>query len=399
MVTSETSGTSIESQPHRLWVLWMMFFFQFAALGVYFTFLNVYFRQAGMSGTQIGLLSMAAGLAGVGSSVVWGYLNDRTRKPRLLISLGVLGTLIVAQFIPYVSGFWAFLVLGCLGSMMNTAPSTLVDSTTLVLLGKRREDYGRYRLGGSIGYIISGFVAGFIYDKIGLRAMFPTYGIVMLCFSISALLLPKVTTQLARRGSEGIGQMIRKPSWLLFIFVLFMTWITTNASMMFLNVALSVMGANQILIGISSTVPAIVEIPFMFFSGSLLRRYGPTRLIVVGMALMSVRFLLLGIMPAPEWAIGINILNGIAFVFFWNSAINYAFRLAPPGMAGTAQGMLTSTTSLAGVVSALLSGWLLDRLGPNGIFQFMTVLVLFALLLFITGQRLINRKATTSPQS
>jgi sugar phosphate permease len=78
-------------------------------------------------------------------------------------------------------------------------------------------------------------------------------------------------------------------------------------------------------------------------------------------------------------------LNGPAFVFFWTSAINYANSLAPKGMAGTAQGLVTSVTSLAGVVSSLLSGWLFDFLGPNGIFIVMAFLALAALILFIIG--------------
>jgi len=376
-----------EARQSKLWVLWLLFFFQYAAIGVYFTFLNVYFHEAGLSGTQIGLLNMTTALVGVGSSVVWGYLADRTGKPRLWIALGVAGSLVVNQFVPYVQGFWAYLALGCLGSMMNSAPGTLVDSTALVLLGKRREDYGRYRLGGTIGYILTALTSGFLFQRIGLRAMFPAYGVVMLGFALAALLLPPAVVRLEARSSAAFGKMLARPAWLLFITVLFLCWIATNASIMFLSVALSAMGAGQGLIGVTATAPAVLEIPFMFFSGALLRRYGSVRLMMVGMGLMMARFFLLGIMPDPSWAVLANLLNGPAFVFFWNSAVNYANQMAPPGMAGTAQGMLASTASLAGVVSSLLSGWLLDQLGPNGIFRVMAVLVLAALLLFAVGRR------------
>ena len=379
--------TSAEEPRYtRLWVLWMLFFFQYAAIGVYFTFLNVYFRQAGLSGTQTGVLNMTTALVGVGSSVIWGYLSDRTGQPRLMISLGALGALLVAQAIPYVDGFWAFLALGCLGSAMNSAPGTLTDSTAVVLLGKRREEYGRYRLGGTFGYIITALASGFLFERIGLQAMFPAYGVTMLCFALSALLLPSVAVRMESRGPNPIGKMITRPAWLLFIMVLFLCWIAANASIMFLGVSLSAMGASQSLIGIVATVPAMAEIPFMFYSGALLRRFGSVPLLIIGIVLMVIRFFLLGFMPAPEWAIAINLINGPAFVFFWNSAVNYANEMAPPGMAGTAQGMLASTASLAGVVSSLLSGWLLDQLGPNGIFQVMAVLVLVALLLFLSGR-------------
>jgi PPP family 3-phenylpropionic acid transporter len=322
---------------------------------------------------------------GVLGGVVWGYLSDRSGKPRVWIALGAFGALLVNQFIPYVNGFWAFLAISSLGSLLGSAPNTLVDSTTLVLLGKRREDYGKYRLGGSIGYIIATFISAFLFQQTGLRMIFPAYGLAMACFSITALLLPNVPVRLQSSGSREVGTMIRQRTWLLFILCIFLCWIAVNASIMFLSVTLNAMGANQTLIGLSSTIPGIVEVPFMLFSGFFLRRFGPEKLLLAGMVLMVVRFFLLGIMPSPGWAIWINMLNGPAFVFYWNSAINYANQRAPHGLAATAQGLVSSTVSLASVVSSLLSGWLFDQVGPNGIFLVMSGLCLVALGLYAGG--------------
>lgn len=377
----------------RMWPVWLLFFFQYAAIGVYFTFINVYFRNAGLSGTDIGLLNMISALVGVAGSIGWGYLSDLTSKPHIIISAGAAGALISAQFIPHVSGFWAFLLFSSLGSLMNSAPGTLVDSTTLVLLGNQREDYGRYRLGGSFGYIIATILSGFIFQRFGLQLIFPGYGIVMGSFAVAALWLPAVSIHIGSQGSKKIGMMIRQSTWLIFISCIFLCWIGVNASISFLSVSLNAMGASQSLIGIASTIPAMVEIPFMFFSGALLRRFGPVRLMALSMVLMVMRYFLLGWMPTPVWAIPINTLNGPAFVFFWNSAITYANRMAPKGMAGTAQGLIASTTNLAGVVSSLLTGWLFDQLGPNGIFVVMAFLALGALLIFTLG----NLFKKTSP--
>src|SRR5512142_2214671 len=120
----------------------MLFFFQFAAVGVYFTFLNVYYREAGLSGTQIGILNMTTSLMGMVGVVLWVYLSDRPGQTRLLIAAGAVGTLVVAQIVPLVHTFEAFLALGLIGSLMSSSTNTLVDSTTLVMLGDRREDYG-----------------------------------------------------------------------------------------------------------------------------------------------------------------------------------------------------------------------------------------------------------------
>lgn len=380
----------------KLWVIWLLFFFQFAGVGVYFGYQNIYYRSVGLSGTEIGLIGLVVALVSVASSVWWGYISDRTGQPRLLMALGAIGSLAIAQLVPLVHEFYAFLGLALVASFVYSAPATLMDSTALAMLGERREDYGKYRLGGSFGFIIASLSAGYLFDFVGLRVMFIAYAVVMLAFAGVALLLPTMPTQLTAQAKGDMGRLLRSSTWLIFSASIFLVWIGINASITFLGVALSEMGANQSLIGIMATAGAVAELPFMLFSGWFLRRYGPVRLLIVAMLLMISRFVLLGIMPTPEWAIAINAINGPAYVFFWNSAVTYANRLAPPSMSGTVQGLLVATTGLAGMLSSLLTGWLFDRLGPNGMFQVMAVVVFSALVLFVSW-RLMVRRAAASP--
>ena len=372
-------------QPGRPWAFWLLFFFQYAAVAGYYTYLNVYFRDAGLTGTQIGVLNMVTAMISVGSAVVWGFLADRTGKPRYFIAAGAVGALIAAQFIPTVHTFNAFLVIGILSAFMYSAPQTLADSTTLAWLGEKREDYARFRLGGTFGFILTGSLLGFVFDRLGLQVMFPIYGVMMGLFAFFALLLPDLTVRLESRSVGAIGAMIRTPAWILLVVCCFLTWIATNASITFMGVVLDSMGADKGLIGIASTIGAIIEIPFMMFSPYLLRRFGAARLLLVAFSLNVVRYSLLAWMPSPGWAVPINIIHGPAFVLFWNAAITLANKMAPPGMAGTAQGLLSSTMSLAGVVGALLTGVLFDRLGPHGLFTVMAVIVAVALILFGLG--------------
>lgn len=378
----------------RPWILWLLFFFQFAAVGIYFSYLNIYYRDAGLSGTQIGVMNMITALVGVVSAIFWGYLSDRTGKARYLIAFGATGALIINQFIPLVSTFWAFLGLGIVANIFGAASYTLVDSTAMALLGDNRENYGAYRVGGSIGYIITSLSAGYLYDWAGMRVMFPAYGILMVMFAITALLLPQVQVKRSTSSTgknRGITSLLRLPAWVLFTLCIFLVSIASNAAISFLGVSLDEMGAKRSLIGWVVTISAIAEVPFMAFSGWFLRRFGLQRLLLISIFLMMVRNFLLGIMQAPEWAVAINWLNGPAYALFWNSAVNYANRLAPEGYTATAQGMLNSTTSLAGMVSALLAGWLFDQVGATRLFLVTACFCLTAFVLFASGTRYLAR--------
>jgi len=383
-----TSGTDVSSpgSPHKkMWVAWLLFFFYFAGVGIYFTFLNVYYREAGLSGTQIGTLTMTTAMFNVASAVMWGYLSDRTGKNRLLIAAGSVGALVVAQFIPAAKTFPALIALSALSGSMSSAPMTLIDSTALAMLGDRRSEYGRYRLGGSLGYVATAFLAGFLFDQIGLRMIFPAYAVVMVVFAGIALLLPDIPVQRDQQARGDMKEMIRQPVWLVFAISILLVSIGMNASLSFLGVTIKGMGASQGLIGIVSSVPALIEVPFMLYSGLFLRRFGTVRLLLFSIALMALRLFLLGVMPAPEWAAGINAINGPAYVLFWTSAVTYNYALAPQSLKATAQGMLNSAISMANVASALLTGWLFDLLGPGQMFIVMGFVTVLALIIFGAG--------------
>jgi PPP family 3-phenylpropionic acid transporter len=392
-ITSNPGSTSSQppARPGRLWVLWLLFFFQFAAVGIYFTFLNVYYKQAGLSGSQIGLIGMAGGIVGIAGTFVWSYLSDRTGQPRLLIAAGALGGLLVAQTIPLVgilglaNAFWLYMAIGCAGSLMTSSVNTLVDSTTLAMLGENRQAYGRYRLGGSVGYIAGTITAGFLYDQVGYLWMFPAYGLLMLAFAGLALQLPRRAVRLAGAGGREIGQMIRQPVWLILIATAFLFWVANFAVIAFLGVVLKSMGAGDKLIAFAAVIGTVIEVPFMAFSERLIQRYGAVRLLWVALLLQIVRFFLLSQMGAPEWAIAINMLNGPGFVLFWTSAVNLVSRLAPPSLVATAQGFFASTMSLGSIVSYPLSGVLFDRLGPSGLFLALTAICVATFVLYSLG--------------
>ena len=118
-----------------------------------------------------------------------------------------------------------------------------------------------------------------------------------------------------------------------------------------------------------------------------MRRMGMRNMLWVSMFAYTIRVGLYSIMPHPAWAIGINLLNGPSYVFFWNSAVNYANQMAPESLKATAQGLFQATTNLASMVGALLCGWLFDLTGPSGLFRVLTVCCLAAFLIFSLSQR------------
>lgn len=372
----------LQNNKKHLTTMSVLFFLFFAGIGVFFTYLNVYYASIGFTGMQIGLITTVAALTGIPAATLWGYLTDRTGQVRLIMAGGSVLTAVIALLIPLTTNFYLLMVLTALFALGNTAVFTLIDSTTLTLLGERREDYGKYRLGGSFGYILTTLSAGFIFERLGLQWMFPAYSVIAILYAVIALRLPVLTTQHSQGSKGSLWQMVRRPSWIVFSVCVFLVWIAASGSITFLGMSIRTMGGTDSLIGIAATMAALVEIPFMFFSGMIMRRLGHQNLLWISMLAFTLRIGLYGFMPDPAWVIGINTLNGLSFVFFWNSSINYANEIAPDSLKATAQGLFQAIISLASVASALLSGWMFDQLGPSGLFRLLAVGCLAAFLIF-----------------
>jgi PPP family 3-phenylpropionic acid transporter len=381
-------------EPHGHLAVKCLFFLYYAGIGQFLAFLNVYYNNIGLSGTQIGLLGTISTAIAVISATLWGMLSDRLGKPRWLFATAFTGTILGTLALSTAQPFGWILMAVCLLSLFNNTLAPLIDSTALVLLGEQRQRYGTYRVWGSIGYILTSTAAGFIYEQTGLHAMFLGFVVLMLLGLWVSLYLPDQNVHLRGSAWSGIGQMIRKPQWLIFAGSAFFIWLASNGMLSFLGVTIKKMGGTNSLVGLAGTVAAIVEIPGMFFSDRILRRLGSKRLMGIGIVGYMLRMFFYAIMPAPGWALVIATMNSITYMPFWIGAVAYASDRAPENMKATSQGLLYSITSLASVVGGLGSGWLFDRAGPSGLFAVLGVSCLVALALFSIGQIVFERKKT-----
>jgi PPP family 3-phenylpropionic acid transporter len=271
-------------------------------------------------------------------------------------------------------------------ALFNSAIQSLMDNTTLRLLGERRGQYGRYRVGGSFGFIITSFTAGYLYEVTGLHWIFYTYAAIMGLFVLGAVWLPREPVRLSGSLWGGLSKMVRQPAWLLFAASACLLWISNNGTMNFIGIVVKDMGGSDQLVGLAWMTSALAEIPIMLTGDRLLRRVGPTRLLAVAFTSFTLRSALLAVMPRPEWAPFIGLLGGVSFALFWLSSVSYSHDAAPEHLKSTAQGLLFSIMSVANMAGSLSSGWLFDHAGPHGMFWAMTAFAASGLILFIIGR-------------
>jgi MFS transporter, PPP family, 3-phenylpropionic acid transporter len=369
----------------------IMYFIFFAGNGIFFTFINVYYVELGLTGMQIGIINTLSPLAGVIGMTLWGLLNDRSGKTRHLLIAAIAGSAVSALMLGQAHTFLTVLPLAVIYAFFANPIIPLIDSTTLSLLGQHPEDYGRQRLFGSVGFIVSTMSIGVILQRNGVQWMFPLFALVWCALLAGATRLPVAQIRLGGFSLRGLNRMVRQPSWVVFTASVFMLGLAFSGLFNFLSVTLRMEGASESLIGLSWTMAAVSEIPIMFFGPALLARVGAPRLLAISYLFYAVRAVMYAVMPNPMWAVPINALFGAAYGLYWISAVGYTSQIAPPGLRTTTQSLLTSTTSLATMIGAFFSGWLFDAVGPDGLFFALAGCCLSAFVILAGGRLLLRR--------
>jgi PPP family 3-phenylpropionic acid transporter len=376
-----------------------VYFIYFAGFAIYLPFIYIYLRSIGLSGLEIGILTSISPLVGMLSAPLWGILNDRFGRTRLLLGVAVIGSILSVWGIATANNFVILSVMTAIFSLFFSTLTPMLDSNTLLLLGDQRERYGSVRLWGSAGYVLLTLAGGILLERFGLDFLFPLFTICMLVLLISLVWYPVRQVELGSspRLFENLWKMLRQPRWLVFVIGTMLVWVSATGLNTFLGVYLKELNASESLIGLTMAIAGAAEIPSMYLGARLLKRFSPRKLIAAGMCAYILRMFCYGIMPSPEWAPLISVLNGASFGFFWIGSVAYVNELAPDEIKSTSQGLLLAILNLSSLASATFIGWLYDSTGPANLFFIMSAFSLAALLIFTFGTIAQRKKPAIQP--
>ena len=138
-----------------------VWFFCLGGLGLFFPYFSLYLREnAGLSGSQVGVVLAMVPLVGTLAQPLWGQLADRTgARARVLALLG-LGAATGYLALGFAQGFAALVLATLWLALFSTALVPAATSVTFALArGDRVHAFGRMRVWGTIGFLA--LVVGF----------------------------------------------------------------------------------------------------------------------------------------------------------------------------------------------------------------------------------------------
>ena len=244
----------------------------FAHIGFFNPYLPLWLKHLGLSLWMIGLLTSMQAVTRVFAPYIWGWLSDRNgaRVPlmrwcsgmALLCSFGLL-------FDP--SPWWLAAVL--FGMFIHTSAMMPMSEAAMAHLVSHMGSldvrrYGRIRLWGSVGFLVTVFVSGAWFEARGMSG-FPYWAVLtLLAVNISTWCLPDKRESVAHvQGQAGFWQVLRQAQSRWFFATLFFHVLSHVSIYTFFSLYLDELGYGKDMIGVLWAVSVIVEI-MGFFSQS-----------------------------------------------------------------------------------------------------------------------------------
>ncbi|OBZ90181.1 Major facilitator superfamily domain-containing protein 6 [Choanephora cucurbitarum] len=182
-------------------------------------------------------------------------------------------------------------------------------------------------------------------------------------------------------------ELLKKPEVSLFFLTMMLMGASLNMVISFLFIYLKQdLGASSSQVGLTGLIGSSTELIFFFYSKDLIRLFGIKKLVILGHVLTIVRVFAYTVLPksptGASFAIGLHLLNGVAFSALWGAGVVQADELAPPSLQATSQGVLAAMYAGIGAgLGSLIGGTIYERYGCNAMFY--TVIGLTSLSLEI----------------
>ena len=135
----------------------LVWFFCLGGLGTFFPFFSMYLKQnAGLSGTQVGMVLAIIPLLGIFAQPLWGQVADRTGLRARVLALVALGTALGYALLALPRGFGTLALATAGLALFSTALLPMNVSVTLALVRDAGPHaFGLVRVWGTVGFLVA----------------------------------------------------------------------------------------------------------------------------------------------------------------------------------------------------------------------------------------------------
>jgi MFS transporter, PPP family, 3-phenylpropionic acid transporter len=344
----------------------------FAHIGFFNPYLPLWLKSLGLPIFVISLLASVQSVTRVFAPYAWGALSDHTGERVRLLRVSAAIALVASLGLwipggPWWVGFVLLVLFTHTSSMMG-----LTEAAMAQLVAGDWGRYGRIRLWGSAGFLLTVFLAGAWFERFGM-GHFPFWaGITLLAVLVCTYKLPDVREAPVAhaRGGEPIFPVLAKPAVRWFFASLFFHVMSHFSIYAFLSLYMDSLGYSKAMIGTLWAISVVMEIGWFLAQGKLLARLPMPRWLVVCGVATVLRMAAIG--GASQWLwvlLAAQLLHALTFAAHHTVCIALVTQYFPGRLRGRGQALFTVVGyGFGGTLGVLAGGAMASRFGFSAMF-------------------------------
>jgi nucleoside transporter len=347
-----------------------MMFLEYVIWGSWLPLLALYLGDVlGFTGGEIGLVFATQAVASVFALFVGGQLADRWLPTERVLALSHLAGGAAMLALAAVRSFWPFFGVMLAYQLVFVPTLSLTNAVAFHHLKDAQRDFGGVRLWGTIGWIAASWPFVFILGgktgsdlEAALGSIFTVAAAASFALAAFCLALPR-TPPAAGRPNAPLEAMklLAVPAFLLLFVVTFLDAVVHQGYFQWTSPFLKHAGLAENWIMPAMSIGQVAEIVTMASLGWFLTRLGWRLTMTLGILAHAVRFAVY-CLGEPLWLmVGINVVHGFCYAFFFASVYIFVDEHFPRDSRASAQGLFNLLILGVGpFAGSLLWGWLGD---------------------------------------
>ncbi|MDQ0172934.1 MFS transporter [Paenibacillus tundrae] len=375
---------------HVLMKLQGLYLFMGLAGGIFNPYINPILVAQGFSSKETGFIMAFGTLISIILQPIWGIMVDKFKKTRFVLVISLLVPALLAYFYN-IEVYIILILIYTLCTIFQVTQIPVADSYAVTAAKAANTSYGMIRLFGSLGTGLGGFAAGIYLSQFSIHMLWLPFLVFNVLSAILASTLPRQTSisSSSVTFSVGLARLLRNRTFLLFLIGCFLVNQTLTAFNSFFVISFQMAGGSVAMTGTALLLASITNVPSMLAAAFILRKWGHERTMLLAAGAYMLRWGIQWLWPTPEVMIGIQVLHGLSFGFFYIAAVEYVASVTGREMQATGQSLFNMVfAGLGGIVGNMLNGYLLDSGGPSLMYLACTIsAALGAFILFFVSRQ------------
>jgi PPP family 3-phenylpropionic acid transporter len=363
----------------------------FSHIGFFNPYLSLWLKDQGMTLWIIGLMGSMQSLSRIIAPYLWGWLSDHTGQRVLLLrasaALALVGSLgMNFHELPWLVGMLFFMFLNTSGMM----PMTEAALSHWVSVGGVFDThrYGRVRLFGSIGFLLTVCFAGAWFERYGMVDFPICTTLTLLALNISVWALPNVKESVHVSGHQNsVVRELFKAHNAWFFATMFFHVLSHMCIYFYLSLYLDHLGYSKTMIGLLWGVGVVVEIAAFYTQSRWIHRFSISQWLMICCACMVLRMAMTSY--CSEWLLVLFLaqaLHGITFAVQHTVSISWLSIYFSGRLRGRGQALYSIVGyGATGVIGSASGAWLSEKYGLQSLF---TISLVLAFIGFICANML-----------